>query len=129
MIRFRTIGDWSKTEGFLKRSIRPMTETEIRQILDKYGREGVAALSSVTPVDTGKTASSWDYEILQNEKSISLIFTNSNKTKTNIPIAILLQYGHGNGNGGYVQGRDYINPALQPIFDKLADEAWREVTK
>lgn len=106
-----------------------MKPAEVQQILDKYGREGVAILSSATPVDTGLTASSWSYEIRQNGKTTSLIFKNSNKTKTGIPIAILLQYGHGNGRGGYIQGRDYINPSIQPIFDKLADEAWREVTK
>ena len=126
MIRFKTHGDWGKTEDFLTRS---KDLKNIRQILEQYGREGVAALSSATPVDTGKTASSWTYEIVQNENTSSLIFTNSNETKTGIPIAILLQYGHGNGRGGYVQGRDYINPAVQPIFDKIADQAWREVTK
>lgn len=126
MIRFKTHGDWGKTEDFLTRS---KDLKSIRQILEQYGREGVAALSSATPVDTGKTASSWTYEIVQNENTSSLIFTNSNETKTGIPIAILLQYGHGNGRGGYVQGRDYINPAVQPIFDKIADQAWREVTK
>lgn len=126
MIRFKTHGDWGKTEDFLTRS---KDLKSIRQILEQYGREGVAALSSATPVDTGKTASSWTYKIVQNENTSSLIFTNSNETKTGIPIAILLQYGHGNGRGGYVQGRDYINPAVQPIFDKIADQAWREVTK
>ena len=126
MIRFKTKGNWDKTEQFLKRS---KDLKSIRQVLEKYGREGVAALSASTPVDTGQTASSWNYEILQNEQESSLIFTNNNTTKTGIPIAILLQYGHGNGRGGYVQGRDYINPAVQPIFDKLAEEAWKEVTK
>lgn len=126
MIRFKVHGDWGKTEDFLNRS---KDLRSIHQILEQYGREGVAALSSVTPVDTGKTASSWTYEIVQNEDTSSLIFRNSNVTKTGIPIAILLQYGHGNGRGGYVQGRDYINPAIQPIFDKIADQAWREVTK
>ena len=126
MIRFTTKGNWDKTENFLKRS---KDLKSIRQILEKYGREGVAALAATTPVDTGQTASSWNYSIVQNAEQSSLIFTNNNTTKTGIPIAILLQYGHGNGRGGYVQGRDYINPAVQPIFDKLAEEAWKEVTK
>lgn len=100
-----------------------------KRVLDKYGREGVAALSAATPVDTGETASSWNYEVVQNGESVALIFTNNNKTKTGTPIAILLQYGHGNGNGGYVQGRDYINPAVRPIFDEIADRAWKEVVE
>lgn len=126
MIKFKSKGDWKKTTDFLTRS---KDLKNIREILEHYGREGVAALSTATPVDTGKTASSWQYEIIQNEQSSSIVFTNSNVTKTNIPIAILLQYGHGTGNGGYVQGRDFINPAVKPIFDKIADQAWREVTK
>jgi len=119
-------GDWSDTENWLKR-IRTLKNA--RKVLEKYGREGVAALSSATPVDSGETASSWNYEIVQNEQTTSLIFTNNNLTTTGIPIAILLQYGHGNGRGAYVQGRDYINPAIQPIFDKIANEAWKEVVK
>ena len=101
----------------------------IRDILEKYGREGVAALSSVTPIDTGLTATSWYYEIRQNEDEISLVFLNNNKTSTGIPIVVLLQYGHGNGNGGYIKGRDYINPAIQPVFDKIVEEAWKEVAE
>lgn len=119
-------GDWSKTENWLKR-IRTLKNA--RQVLEKYGREGVAALSAATPVDTGQTAGSWNYEIIQNAQSTSLVFTNNNQTSTGIPIAILLQYGHGNGRGAYVQGRDYINPAVQPIFDEIADNAWREVVE
>jgi hypothetical protein len=97
-------------------------------VLDRYGREGVVALSSVTPVDTGLTASSWYYKIEQTDTSVSLIFCNSN-VQNGVPIAIILQYGHGTRNGGWVEGRDYINPTVQPIFDKLASDAWREVTK
>jgi hypothetical protein len=100
-----------------------------RNVLDRYGREGVAALSAATPIDTGETASSWSYEVVQNGQSVSLNFINNNKTKTGIPIAILLQYGHGNGRGAYVQGRDYINPAVRPIFDEIADKAWKEVVE
>lgn len=124
--RLKSKGDWSKTESWLKRI---QTLKNARTILEKYGREGVAALAAATPVDSGETASSWDYEIVQNGDSTALIFTNSNTTYQGTPIAILLQYGHGNGNGGYVQGRDYINPAVQPIFDEIANKAWKEVVE
>lgn len=127
-MRYRLVskGDWSKTTNWLKR-IKTMKNA--RNVLDKYGREGVAALSAATPIDTGETASSWNYEIVQNGQSVSLNFVNNNKTKTGIPIAILLQYGHGNGRGAYVQGRDYINPAVRPIFDEIANKAWKEVVE
>lgn len=124
--RLKSKGDWSKTESWLKRI---KTLKNARQVLDRYGREGVAALSAATPIDTGETASSWTYEIVQNATSTLLVFTNNNKTTTGIPIAILLQYGHGNGRGGYVQGRDYINPTVRPIFDEIADKAWKEVVE
>lgn len=125
MIKLRCRGSYDKTEKFLKES---KDTNELRQIMEKYGREGVAALSANTPIDTGETATSWSFEVIQDKGSISLVFSNNSTTKTGIPIAILLQYGHGNGRGGYVRGRDFINPAVQPIFDRLADEAWREVT-
>lgn len=96
-------------------------------MLQKYGREGVRALSSATPIDSGKTANSWDYEIKQYQGGARISWTNSNVVD-GVPIAIILQYGHGTRNGGYVQGRDYINPAIQPIFDKLAKDVWEEVT-
>lgn len=99
----------------------------IRTILEKYGREGVSALSASTPIRTGTTANSWGYVITTNRNGYSIKWTNSNVVG-GVPVAILLQYGHGTGTGGYVQGRDFINPAMQPIFDKLAEEAWREVT-
>lgn len=126
MIRLKSKGNYDKTEKFLKenKDVRKLVT-----IMEKYGREGISALSANTPIDSGETASSWTYEIVQNGQSISLVFNNSSTTKTGIPIAILLQYGHGNGRGGYVQGRDFINPAIQPVFDKLAEEAWREVAK
>ena len=96
-------------------------------ILNKYGREGVALLSAATPVDTGLTAKSWFYKIEDREHGgVSLSFYNSNIQK-GIPIAIILQYGHGTGGGGYVEGIDYINPALRPLFEKIADEVWKEV--
>lgn len=96
--------------------------------LDRYGRAGVAALASATPVDTGLTASSWYYEIERANGSVTIAFHNSN-IQNGVPIAIILQYGHGTRNGGWVEGRDYIDPAVRPIFDKLANDAWREVTK
>ncbi len=96
-------------------------------MLERYGRAGVSALAAATPKDSGLTAASWGYEITHNRKETAIIFTNSN-ISNGVNIAIILQYGHGTGNGGYVAGRDYINPAIQPIFDKMANEAWREVT-
>lgn len=124
MITFRQKGDFSKLTRFLERA----KETIRLGNLDKYGREGVAALASATPIDSGKTASSWYYKIENKNGYASINFCNSNINK-GVPIAIILQYGHGTRNGGYVQGRDYINPAIRPIFDKIADDAWREVTK
>ena len=124
MIGFRHKGDFSKTSKYLN-GIR---QRNFVNMLEKYGREGVEALASATPVDTGLTAKSWDYKIEQKNGSISLVFTNSN-IQNGIPIAIILQYGHGTRNGGWVQGRDYINPAIQPIFDNIVKQAWGEVTK
>lgn len=124
MISFRSKGNFSKATQYLqnvKRAIHP-------SIFDKYGREGVAALESATPVDSGLTAKSWSYRIIKKNGRTSLEFNNSN-IQNGVPIAIVLQYGHGTRNGGWVEGRDYINPAIQPIFDKIAEEAWREVTK
>ncbi len=95
---------------------------------DKYGAAGVKALSAATPVDTGKTAGSWSYEIIQKNQSVEIIWNNSN-IQNGVPIAVILQYGHATKSGGWVQGRDYINPAIQPIFDQIAEEAWKEVTK
>lgn len=123
MISFRHKGDFSKATSYLEK----IKEAAKLGILDKYGRAGVAALSSATPVESGKTASSWGYEIENSSGSAKIIFTNSNINK-GVNIAIILQYGHGTGTGGWVQGRDYINPAIQPIFDQIADEAWKGVT-
>lgn len=97
-------------------------------MLEKYAKDGVNALASATPVGSGATSRSWDYEITQTSKGVSISWHNSNLVN-GIPLAILIQYGHGTRNGGYVQGRDFINPALQPIFDRMADDVWREVTK
>lgn len=124
MISFRQKGDFSNFTRYLERVKNVFKIGE----LDKYGREGVAALASATPVDTGKTASSWSYKIENNNGSVSISFENSN-VQDGVPIAIILQYGHGTRNGGWVEGRDYINPAIQPIFDQIVNDAWKEVTK
>lgn len=124
MISFGQKGDFSKTTKFLQKA----KDLARLTILHKYGREGVAALASATPVETGKTAASWSYKIEQKNGSVSLAFFNSN-VQNGVPIAIILQYGHGTGTGGWVEGRDYINPAIQPIFDRLLEAIWREVTK
>lgn len=124
MITFRQKGDFSKLTRYLEKAKEKVRLGD----LDKYGREGVAALASATPVDTGKTAASWYYDIKINKESASITFNNSN-IQNGVPIAIILQYGHGTRNGGWVEGRDYINPVIQPIFDKIAEEAWKEVTK
>ena len=123
MISFRQKGDFSKLTRYLERA------KEVVHIgdLDKYGRQGVAALASATPKDTGLTANSWEYKIQQGKSSVSISFYNTN-IQNGVPIAIILQYGHGTRNGGWVQGRDYINPAIQPIFDEIVNSAWREVT-
>lgn len=124
MISFRQKGDFSNLNKYLERV------KEVAKIgdLDKYGREGVAALSSATPVDTGKTANSWYYKIERQNGSVSINFLNSNINE-GVPIAIILQYGHATSTGGWVEGRDYINPAIRPLFDSIAEKAWKEVTK
>ena len=124
IISFQQKGDFSKLTNFLERAKEAVKLSH----LDQYGREGVTALSSATPVDTGKTASSWEYKITHTSGSVTISFNNTN-IQNGVPIAIILQYGHGTRNGGWVQGRDYINPAIQPIFDKIAEAAWKEVTK
>ena len=124
MITFRQKGDFSKALSFMEKAKGLVNLS----ILDKYGREGVAALASATPFDSGETASSWYYKVERRRGSASIVFYNSN-IQNGVPIAIILQYGHGTRNGGWVEGRDYINPAIQPIFDKIVNELWREVTK
>lgn len=123
MIKFTHKGDFSKLNRFLERAKNVVKMGD----LDKYGRAGVAALSSATPVDSGKTASSWYYEIERQNGRATINFLNSNINQ-GVPIAIILQYGHGTGTGGWVEGRDYINPALQPIFDEIVNNARKEVT-
>ena len=124
MISFTQKGDFKKLTGYLER----IKEVVRLGILDKYGVEGVNALSAATPVESGKTATSWYYRIERSRNSVKLEFLNSNVVN-GVPIAIVLQYGHGTNNGGWVEGRDYINPAIQPIFDKIAARAWEEVVK
>lgn len=123
MVIVKQKGDFSKTEKFLN----TISKKLYYRNLQKYAEQGVAALASATPIDSGTTANSWDYEIRQTKNSVSIYWTNSNVNK-GVPIAVLIQYGHGTRNGGYVQGRDYINPAIRPIFDKIAENVWKEVT-
>lgn len=123
-IRFTHKGDFSKTTKFLTR----VTQTVRRSDLERYAKKGVAALASATPVETGLTADSWTYEIITKKGLITINFINTN-IQQNVPIAVIIQYGHGTGTGGWVEGRDYINPAIQPIFDEMINDIWREVTK
>ena len=124
MIRCTVKGDFKKTKKFLKRA----QNVDLRSLLTKYAEEGIKALSSATPVVTGKTAASWDYEIVQDKNIIKIYWTNSNKNE-GVPIAVILEYGHGTGWGGYVQGRHYISPAVQPIFDEISERICEEVRK
>ena len=124
MITLKQKGNFSKLNRYLER----VEEAAKIGILDKYGKAGVEALSSATPADTGLTASSWYYKIERTKTSATIQFLNSN-INDGVPIAVIIQYGHGTGTGGWVEGRDYINPAIQPIFDEIANEAWKEVTK
>ena len=124
MIKFRQKGDFANVTKYLKN-----TMLFVRNIdFDKYGREGVAALKAATPVDTCLTSNSWYYEVVKTNGSVTITFNNRN-IQNGVPIAIILQYGHATRNGGWVEGRDYINPAIQPIFDELANKAWREVKR
>lgn len=123
MIRFRNKGDFNNLTRYLERLKEVIHISE----LDKYGRLGVEALRNATPVDSGETANSWYYEVNTASDYAKITFLNSHVNK-GVPIAIILQYGHGTGTGGWVEGRDYINPAIQPVFDKIAEDAWKEVT-
>ena len=123
MIIIKHKGNFNNTERFLKKAIR----ADYLRILNDYGRRGVVALSSATPVDSGLTASSWDYEVKVARNAFYINWTNSHIVD-GVPIAIIIQYGHATKNGGYVEARDYINPAMKPIFDDMAKEIWREVT-
>lgn len=122
VISVKTKGNFQKTDGFLHRLI----QHHYREKLIHYGELGVQALKIATPRDTGNTAESWRYEIVEEEGRTALWWCNDN-VNDGVPIAILLQYGHGTRNGGYVEGLDYINPALKPIFERMANEIWKEV--
>ena len=121
-ISFSSKGDFSKTIKFLNK----MKNFKINNILSKYGKIGVNALSQATPKDSGVTSRSWNYKIEVNNDNASIVWYNTNVVK-GVNIAVILQYGHGTRNGGWVEGRDYINPAMKPIFDKIADQVWKEV--
>ena len=123
-IGLKTKGNFRNVEKFFDR----MKANELARKLNQYGLVGSAALAANTPMDSGKTASSWSYEIHNSGKGLELVWTNSNTNK-GLNIAILIQYGHGTRNGGYVQGRDFINPAIRPVFDAIAEDIWKEVTK
>lgn len=122
-VTFRSKGDWSRTKRFLERCREVVRLGEF----DKYGRIGVQALADNTPRLTGKTAESWEYHIERKGGAFSIVWTNSN-INDGVQIAVILQYGHGTGTGGYVEGVDYIRPAIRPVFDKIADDLWKEVT-
>lgn len=122
-IKIKMQGDFSKTDKFFVRLKHGAPE----DLLRKYGERGVAALAAATPVDTGLTASSWYYDIVRSGDTLRLEFRNSNIQNGWCPIAILLQYGHAARDGSWVAGRDYINPAIQPLFDQMAKDAWKEV--
>lgn len=123
MFSLESSGSFKKTET----SLRRLSKAEMFAALEQYGREGVAALSNATPVDSGATAASWSYEVRKTFGSYSITWTNSHVVAGS-PIVILLQYGHGTGTGGYVQGRDFINPAMKPVFDRIANAVWKAVT-
>lgn len=124
VVMFRQKGGFRRTSDFLKRANR----LNLDVILNQYGQEGVKALRAATPKDTGTTANSWSYAVHKGTGSITITWSNSNIVD-GVPIAVILQYGHGTRNGGYVQGTDYINPAMKPIFDKIAQRAWEEVKR
>lgn len=122
IIVFKQKGNFKKTRKFLKRC----SNLQLDDLLDQYGKEGVEALARATPKDTGKTAASWNYAVHKSDGRITITWSNSNIVN-GVPIAVILQYGHGTRNGGYVEGVDYINPAMRPIFERIAQRAWGEV--
>ena len=122
-ISFSHRGSFSKTEKFLSRSSRK----DYRYILERYGARGVIALENATPVDTSLTKNSWSYKITKERYGYSLSWHNTNMAG-GIPVVILIQYGHGTRGGTYVQGIDFINPAIKPILDGIANDIWKEVT-
>lgn len=124
MITIESEGEWKMTRNWFDR----MTKLDLALIMNQFGKEGVSALASATPSKSGLTAKSWDYEVTRKGNNWKITWSNSNVNK-GANIAVLIQYGHGTRNGGYVVGRDYINPAIRPVFDKIAKQAWKEVTK
>lgn len=123
MIRFRHRGDLKKTEAFLRHA----EKGDFYKNVSVLAQKGVDALASATPKDTGNTASQWMYQIERDGASCKITWINNNINQ-GVNIALILQYGHGTGTGGYVEGRDYINPAIKPIFDQIAEDVWKEVT-
>lgn len=124
MITIESQGDWKLTRNWFDR----MTKLDLALIMNQFGKEGVSALKAATPSKSGETAASWNYEVTRKGNNWKITWTNSHVNK-GANIAVLIQYGHGTRNGGYVVGRDYINPAIRPVFDKIAAKAWKEVTK
>lgn len=124
MITIESQGDWKMTRNWFDR----MTKLDLALIMNQFGKEGVSALASATPSKSGLTSKSWNYEVTRKGNNWKITWTNSNVNK-GANIAVLIQYGHGTRNGGYVVGRDYINPAIRPVFDKIAQKAWKEVTR
>lgn len=124
MITITSQGDWKRTTQWFKKARSP----KYRESLQRFAYAGLDALRNATPVDSGETAAAWGFEIVQNRRFTKIVYTNSNNPG-GAPIAVMLQYGHGTGSGGWVQGRDYINPATRRIFDKMADDAWKELTR
>lgn len=124
MISFKQTGDFKKTTKYLRR----MQHMSLDRFLKQYAQKGVDALASVTPKDTGLTASSWHYDITQTKNSIKIEWKNSNIVN-GVPIAVIIQYGHATRNGGYVRGVDYINPAIKPIFDEISESIRKELAK
>lgn len=124
LIKIKHKGNFNNAERFFNRVLK----REYLNILEKYGQMGVEALRSATPSESGKTADSWDFGIEEGKGTVTLYWTNSNENQ-GVNIAVLLIYGHGLQNGGYVQGIDFVNPAMRPIFEKIADESWKEVTR
>lgn len=123
MITLKSRGDWSKTFNFLD---KVPSRLDLRYVCDKYGKKGVQALSEATPKDTGKTADSWRYDVVYDKNKVTIKFVNDNIVDGQ-NVALMLQYGHGTKNGGFVSGKNYINPAIQPVFDELANSAWKEI--
>lgn len=124
MIRWVVKGSFKKTDGFLRKALK----LDFDSILKQYAEQGLKALVSATPVRTGKTAASWSYEILKTEGRYSLVYKNSNVNKGNC-IVIILDRGHGNGHGKWIEGRHFIDPAIQPIFDEITEKAWKLLLK